>query len=289
MKQNRQQSAQWRGKDSEHVRANRPMKGPTGFLRLTHPHLSQHDLLHGGRVDERGHPAHGHVQVHARRGRHQGEWEGRSKAHAEGARVCHVLYSLPIPLVTLTFQSLRQPASSCAALTARLLTFNWSCWRFSHQAWVGRRAGDRRRALHWTCHSRERPRWRGGAGRDSSHWCHHSHRQKLWSCSHCSRTNHNYLTLPVCSTQQRELQQSMCAERRLIWLVGWNRVVGSGRESPPASPEGLRTARTAVTKAEGAATPRRCCWAGKVRTVTWAQHQCSLPFGSAGGQPGPQA
>ena len=64
---------------------------------------------------------------------------------------------------------------------------------------------------------------------------------------------------------------------------------GQRRESPPASPEGLRTARTAVTKAEGAATPRRCCWAGKVRTVTWAQHLCSLPFGSAGGQPGPQA
>ena len=42
VKQNRQQSAHWRGKDSEHVRANRPMKGPTGFLRLTHPHLSQH-------------------------------------------------------------------------------------------------------------------------------------------------------------------------------------------------------------------------------------------------------
>ena len=91
VKQNRQQSAQWRGKDSEHVRANRPMKGPTGFLRLTHSHLSQHeDLLHGGRVDERGHPAHGHVQVHAGRGRHQGEWEGGSKAHAEGARVCHL-------------------------------------------------------------------------------------------------------------------------------------------------------------------------------------------------------
>ena len=104
VKQNRQQSAHWRGKDSEHVRANRPMKGPTGFLRLTHLHLSQHDLLHSGRVDERGHPAHRHVQVHARRGRHEGEWEGRSKAHAEGARVCHLLiYSLPIPLVTLTF------------------------------------------------------------------------------------------------------------------------------------------------------------------------------------------
>ena len=85
VKQNRQQSAQWRGKDSEHVRANRPMKGPTGFLRLTHPHLSQHDLLHGGRVDERGHPSHGHVQVHSRRGRHQREGEGRAEAHAEGA------------------------------------------------------------------------------------------------------------------------------------------------------------------------------------------------------------
>ena len=53
--------------------------------------------------------------------------------------------------------------------------------------------------------------------------------------------------------------------------TGWWAV--AGRESPAASPEGLRSACTAVTKAEGAATPRRCCcWAGKVRTVTWAQH-----------------
>ena len=58
------------------------------------PSVTTHDLLHGGRVDERGHPAHGHVEVHARRGRHQGEWEGRSKAHAEGARICHFLKTL---------------------------------------------------------------------------------------------------------------------------------------------------------------------------------------------------
>ena len=38
----------------------------------------------------------------------------------------------------------------------------------------------------------------GGAGRDS-HCCHHSHRQKLSTCSHFSRSNHNYPTLPACS------------------------------------------------------------------------------------------
>ena len=86
VKQNRQQSAHWRGKDSEHVRTHRPMKGPTGFLRLTHlQDLSQHNLLHGGRVDERGHATHRHVEVHARRGRHQGEGQRWAEAHAEGA------------------------------------------------------------------------------------------------------------------------------------------------------------------------------------------------------------
>ena len=126
--------------------------------------------------------------------------------------------------------TLSAAASSCAALTARLLTFNWSCWRFSHQAWVGRRAGDRRRALHWTCHSRERPRWRGGAGRDSR-GCHHSHRQKLSSCSHCpSRANHNYLTLSLAAACRLKLQQSMCAWRRLIWLADcWQGAQGGGQ------------------------------------------------------------
>ena len=252
------------------------MKGPTGFLRLTHSHLSQHeDLLHSGRVDERGHPAHGHVQVHARRGRHQGEWEGRSKAHAEGARVCHVLYSLPIPLVTLTFQSLRQPASSCAALTARLLTFNWSCWRFSHQAWVGRRAGDRRRALHWTCHSRERPRWRGGAGRDSSHWVPPQPPPKALELLSLLALRPQ-LSNPLAACRLK-LQQSMCAERRLIWLAGWHRrqrVVGScGQREPGCLARGASHCLHCSDQGRGAATPRRCCcWAGKVRTVTWAQH-----------------
>ena len=63
--------------------------------------------------------------------------------------------------------------------------------------------------------------------------CHHSHRQKLSTCSHCSRSSHNYLTLSGCCLQANTATKHVCGASPNLARARYHRVVASCGQREP--------------------------------------------------------
>ena len=170
-------------------------------------------------------------------------------------------YSLSIPHFSVTSISrlfLCSPHGSAADLQLKLV-------EILTRGLGRRRAGDRRPALQslhrWT---RGEASWRaapGGTATAATTATAKSSRLAL-----TSRVQTTIIQPCLLAAGRAAATKHVCRALPNLVSVGWQRV-GRGRgESPAASPEGLRTACTAVTKAEGLPLPGAAAAAGQERS-----------------------
>ena len=176
-------------------------------------------------------------------------------------------YSLSIPHFSVTSISrlfLCSPHGSAADLQLKLVEI------LTARGLGRRRAGDRRPALQLHRWTREAS-WRaapGGTATAATTATAKSSRLAL-----TSRVQTTIIQPWLLAAGRAAATKHVCRALPNLVSVGWQRVGRGGGREPGCLARGASHCLHCSDQGRGAATPRRCCccWAGKVRTVTWAQ------------------